>query len=321
MQTVLVAGGAGFIGSHLCKKLLEEKFSVICVDNLLTSQKSNITDLLQNSSFQFIEQDITSSQFTVQSSKIDYIFHLASPASPNQHSPKSYISYPIETLMVNSMGTKNLLDLAKENNAKFLFASTSEIYGDPAVSPQPETYWGNVNPNGIRSVYDESKRFGESITMAYYRKYGVDIRIARIFNTYGPNMLENDGRVVSNFIVAAIQNKPLTIYGEGLQTRSFCYVSDMVDGLYAAMFTDHTNGEIINLGNPLEKTIKEFALFIKDITKTQSEILYEPLPEDDPKQRRPDIAKARKLLSWEPKISLEEGLAKTMEYFKNTVIR
>jgi nucleoside-diphosphate-sugar epimerase len=207
------------------------------------------------------------------------------------------------------------LDLAKQHTAKFLFASTSEVYGDPTMSPQPETYWGNVNPNGIRSVYDEGKRFGEAITMAYHRKYALDIRITRIFNTYGPNMMENDGRVVSNFIVNALQNKPITIYGEGSQTRSFCYVSDMVAGLYAAMFTENSNGEVINIGNPLEKTIKEFAMLVKDLTKTQSEISYESLPEDDPKQRRPDITKAKKVLGWEPVIGLEEGLAKTIAYF------
>lgn len=320
MQTVVVAGGAGFIGSHLCKKLLDENFSVICVDNLVTSQKSNIGALLENPNFQFIEQDITQiTNFKIQTSKIDYIFHLASPASPNKNSPKSYINYPIETLMVNSLGTKQLLDLAKEHTAKFLFASTSEVYGDPAVSPQPETYWGNVNPNGVRSVYDEGKRFGEAMTMAYYRKYAVDIRIIRIFNTYGPHMLENDGRVVSNFIVEALQQKPLTIYGDGSQTRSFCYVSDMVAGLYAAMFSAHTNGEVINIGNPLEKTIKEFAMLIKELTKTTAEIIYETLPEDDPKQRCPDITKAKKLLAWEPKVTLEEGVSKTIAYFRNNL--
>lgn len=314
MQTVLVAGGAGFIGSHLCRKLLQENFTVLCVDNLLTSDKRNIEDLLSNTNFSFIEADITIDKPKLP--KIDFIFHLASPASPNQHSPRSYIAYPIETLQVNSIGTKNLLDLAKEDNAKFLYASTSEVYGDPAISPQPETYWGNVNPNGIRSVYDEGKRFGEAMAMAYSRKYNVDIKIMRIFNTYGPNMLADDGRVVSNFIVAALQNKPLTVYGDGSQTRSFCYVSDLVDGLYAAMMSERTKGEVINLGNPLEKTIKEFAMLIKDLTKTQSEIMFEALPADDPKQRKPDITKAKQLLNWEPTIGLEEGIQKTIEYFK-----
>lgn len=318
MQTVLVAGGAGFIGSHLCEKLLQENFSVICIDNLLTSDKKNIESLLPNPNFQFIEQDITDSQFSIVHSQlsIDFIFHLASPASPNLNSPRSYMSYPIETLQVNSVGTKNLLDLATDHKAKFLYASTSEVYGDPAISPQPESYFGNVNPNGIRSVYDEGKRFGEAITMAYFRKYALDIRITRIFNTYGPNMLPDDGRVVSNMIVAALANKPLTVYGDGSQTRSFCYVSDLVDGLSLAMFADNTKSEVINIGNPLEKTIKEFAMLIKDITKTTSEITYESLPEDDPKKRKPDITKAKQLLGWEPKVSLEDGIAKTIAYFK-----
>lgn len=318
MQTVLVAGGAGFIGSHLCEKLLQENFSVICLDNLLTSDKKNIEPFLSNPNFTFVEQDITAADFKINNEKIDYIFHLASPASPNINSPRSYMSYPIETLLVNSVGTKNLLDLATEHHAKFLFASTSEVYGDPAISPQPETYFGNVNPNGIRSVYDEGKRFGEAITMAYFRKYAVDIRIIRIFNTYGPNMLADDGRVVSNLIVAALANKPLTVYGDGSQTRSFCYVSDLVDGMYKAMFMDNTKGQVVNVGNPLEKTIKEFAMLIKELTKTTSEITYEELPEDDPKKRKPDITKAKQLLGWEPKISLEEGITKTIEYFKRT---
>ncbi|HSW96199.1 MAG TPA: UDP-glucuronic acid decarboxylase family protein [Candidatus Saccharimonadales bacterium] len=317
MQTVLVAGGAGFIGSHLCKKLLDENFSVICVDNLLTSDKKNIESFLTNPNFIFLEQDITSSPLTITNGQIDFIFHLASPASPNINSPRSYMSYPIETLQVNSLGTKNLLDLALDHHAKFLFASTSEVYGDPAVSPQPETYFGNVNPNGIRSVYDEGKRFGEALSMAYYRKYGLDIRIIRIFNTYGPNMLADDGRVVSNFIVAALQNKPLAIYGDGSQTRSFCYVSDLIEGIFSAMFSNNTKAAVINIGNPLEKTIKEFAMLIKDLTKTSSELTYEVLPEDDPKQRKPDITIAKQLLNWEPKISLEEGLQKTIDYFKN----
>lgn len=318
MQTVIVAGGSGFIGSHLCEKLLNDGYKVICIDNFLTSDKKNIEHLMGNDHFHFLEYDITSPLTAeIHGLAPDSIFHLASPASPNQNSPRSYISYPIETMMVNSIGTKNLLDLARDHTAKFLFASTSEVYGDPAMSPQQETYWGNVNPNGIRSVYDEGKRFGEAITMAYYRKFGTDIRMARIFNTYGPQMLPDDGRVVSNFIVAALANKPLTIYGDGSQTRSFCYVSDMVNGLCAAMFSDKTAGEVINLGNPTEKTIKEFALMIKDMTQTQSEISYEALPQDDPKQRKPDIAKAKALLGWEPKVELKDGLQKTIDYFKN----
>lgn len=218
--------------------------------------------------------------------------------------------------MVNAIGTKNLLEIAKEQNAKFLYASTSEIYGDPAISPQPETYFGNVNPNGVRSVYDESKRFGEAMTMTFVRKFGIDARIVRIFNTYGPKMQSDDGRVVSNFINQALQRKPLTIYGNGQQTRSFCFVSDMVEGLHRAMFTDNIQGEVINLGNPIERTILEFAHIVIGLTGINTQLTYESLPTDDPKQRRPDITKAEQLLKWEPKVSLEEGLKETIEYFK-----
>ncbi|SRR5258708_2724360 len=319
MQTILVAGGAGFIGSHLCEQLLNKNYQVICVDNLLTSNKRNIENLLQNKNFTFIETDIVSQLSPVKSqlSNISYIFHLASPASPNAHSKRSYIAYPIETLQVNSVGTNNLLELAEENNARFVYASTSEVYGDPAISPQPESYFGNVNPNGIRSVYDEGKRFGEAMTMAYVRTFAIDARIVRIFNTYGPKMLADDGRVVSNFIVQSLQNKPLTIYGDGSQTRSFCYVSDMVEGLQNAMFTDTIQGEVINLGNPTEHTIAEFAEIIKQLTGTKAKIVNEILPADDPKQRKPDITKAQKILHWEPKVKLEEGLKKTIEYFRS----
>lgn len=315
-KTVLVVGGAGFIGSHLCKKLISDNFYVICLDNLLTSKKNNIHEFLNNPNFEFIQQDITNPEFGVDSLQIDYVFHLASPASPNKNSPRSYMSFPIETMRVNSVGTQNLLEFAKKHTAAFLFASTSEVYGDPVISPQPETYWGNVNPVGIRSVYDEAKRFGEAITMAYVRKYNLNGRILRIFNTYGPKMQEDDGRVVSNFIVEGLQGKPLTIYGDGSQTRSFCYVSDIVEGICKAMFTDHTHKEVINLGNPIEKSIKEFALIIKELTQTSSELIYEELPEDDPKQRCPDITKAKQLLDWEPKVGLEDGLKRTIEYFK-----
>ena len=323
MQAVLVAGGAGFIGSNLCKKLLDSGYSVICVDNLITGDKRNIEDLISNSRFTFIEEDITGSKFKVHPDKggtkfkVDYVFHLASPASPNAKSPKSYINHPIETLLVNSLGTYNLLELALENKAVFLFASSSEIYGDPEVSPQNENYFGNVNPNGARSVYDEAKRFGESIVMAYVRENNVNARIVRIFNTYGSRMQPDDGRVVSNFINQAIANKPITVYGKGTQTRSFCYVDDMVDGLCRAMFTQGTKGEVINIGNPEEKTIIDLANIIKQMTNSRSTIVFEQLPEDDPKVRKPDIQKAQRLLSWQPKIELNEGLVKTIEYFKN----
>lgn len=321
MQTVWVVGGAGFIGRHLCEELLSRQFKVICIDNLLTSSKDNIQDFLANDNFSFIEQDILSLTKETAStiSAPQFIFHLASPASPNAKSPRSYIAFPLQTLKVNSQGTENLLEIAKLHNARFLFASTSEVYGDPAVSPQPESYFGNVNPNGIRSVYDEAKRFGEALVMAYVRKFKTDCRIIRIFNTYGPFMQQDDGRVVSNFIMQAIHNKPLTVYGDGSQTRSFCYVSDMVEGLCKLMFLDNLSGEVVNIGNPNEKKILEFATLIKELTHSQSEIVFEEYPQDDPKQRKPDISKAKALLNWEPTVTLEDGLQKTITYFKQIV--
>ncbi|MBI2032595.1 MAG: SDR family oxidoreductase [Candidatus Levybacteria bacterium] len=316
MQNVLVAGGAGFIGSHLCTSLINEGFFVFCLDNLISGDEKNLKDL-PTQNFQYIRKDITKDfgdEF--RNLEIDYIFHLASPASPNKKSPKSYISHPIETLLVNSQGTYNLLHIAVNKKAKFLFSSSSEIYGDPTESPQKEEYRGNVSPNGPRSVYDESKRFGEAITMAFHRKYGLDSRIIRIFNTYGPNMQPDDGRVVSNFINQAISNKPITVYGDGSQTRSFCYISDMIDGIKRAMFTEDTNGEVVNLGNPDEKTILELANLIKEITRSNSNVVFEDLPEDDPKKRKPDISKAKRILDWEPKVPLSEGLEKTIKYLR-----
>ena len=328
MQKALVAGGAGFIGSHLCRSLLEDGYKVVCVDNLITGEKGNIKELLRNPRFKFIEHDIT---MPVQSSKfrpkadqpladkvqsLDYIFHLASPASPNKKSRRSYINHPIETLLANSVGTYNLLELSKKLNAKFLYASSSEIYGDPKISPQNEKYFGNVNPNGVRSVYDEGKRFGESLTFAYVRKHNVNACIIRIFNTYGPNMQVDDGRVVSNFVNQAIYGKPITVYGVGTQTRSFCFIDDMIEGLKLAMFSKNISGKVINLGNPYEITILELAELIKRITKSPSKIVFEDLPEEDPKSRSPDTTKAKMLLNWEPKINIEEGLKKTIEYFK-----
>lgn len=315
MQTVLVAGGAGFIGSHLCKRLLSENYKVICVDNLVTGDKNNLSSLAGNKNFVFLEKDVTGE--LDEDLKADYIFHLASPASPNKKSPRSYINHPLETLLANSLGTYNLLELAKKTSAKFLYASSSEVYGNPAVSPQNEQYFGNVNPNGVRSVYDEGKRFGEAITMSYVRESGLDARIIRIFNTYGPFMQVDDGRVVSNFINQAISNKPITIYGDGSQTRSFCYVDDLVEGLMLAMFSGKTKGEVINLGNPNERKVSELATMIKEITSSQSEIVFEDLPEDDPKIRKPDISKAEKLIGWSPKVSIEQGIEKTVEYFKS----
>jgi len=287
---------------------------VICLDNLITGEKENIKDFLTNNNFSFKEVDITKDFFLEE--KIHYIFDLASPASPNAKSSRSYIAFPIETLLVNSIGTYNLLRIAKENKAKFLYVSSSEIYGDPEVNPQPETYHGYVNPNGIRSVYDEGKRFGESMTMAFFRKYNLDIRIIRIFNTFGPIMRADDGRVVSNFINQALKNEPLTIYGTGKQTRSFCYIDDMVLGLKKAMFSENSNGEVFNLGNPDERTVQEMAKLIKELTNSESKIEFESLPEDDPKIRKPDIGKAKRLLNWEPKVSIEMGIEKTIQYFK-----
>ncbi len=319
MQKVLVAGGAGFIGSHLCKSLLDKGYSVVCIDNLITGSKTNLKEVSENPHFTFIQQDITHLILSNSDRLVNlkYIFHLASPASPNKKSHLSYINHPIETLLVNSIGTYNLLELTKEKNAKFLFVSSSEIYGDPTISPQSEQYFGNVNPNGPRSVYDEAKRFGESMTMAYVRKYRVDARIVRIFNTYGPNMQKEDGRVVSNFISQAISNSPITVYGNGTQSRSFCYVTDMIKGLELAMFEDSAKGQVINIGNPQEQTIMQLATMVKTLTKSTSQIVFEDLPEDDPKQRKPDIAKAKDLLSWMPSVTIEEGLQKTIEYFKS----
>ncbi len=315
MQVALIAGGAGFIGSHLCQALLLKNFRVICVDNFLTSTKETIASLFSNPNFSLLEHDITKLLEATTIEKVDYIFHLASPASPNKKSPRSYLSFPIETMLVNSYGTYLLLELARKHNASFLYASSSEIYGDPAISPQTEDYFGNVNPNGIRSVYDEGKRFGEAITFAYVRKYNLNARIIRIFNTYGPNMQKDDGRVVSNLINQAIHNHPMTVYGDGKQTRSFCYVLDMVEGIEKAMFASASKGEVFNLGNSDERAILEIATIIKKLVGSSSAIHFEELPKDDPTRRKPNIDKAKKILQWEPEVILEEGLKKTIEYF------
>lgn len=319
MQKIIVAGGAGFIGSHLCKRLLDEGNTVYCLDNFISGSKNNVQSLMDNPKFVLIEQDVAQSFEGIKDrfSDIHYIFHLASPASPNPKSQRSYINRPIETMLANSVGTYNLLMLAQEKNAKFLFASTSEVYGNPDISPQPETYFGNVNPNGIRSVYDEAKRFGEAMTWAFRRSHDVDARIIRIFNTYGPFMQKDDGRAVSAFVNQALTGVPITIFGDGSQTRSFCYVDDLVDGIVKAMFTAKTNGEVINLGNPDERKISEIATIVKEAVGGNVEIVHEALPEDDPLQRKPDITKARTLLQWEPNVSFEEGLKKTIEYFRN----
>ncbi len=308
---ILISGGAGFIGSWLCEEMLRQNYQVICVDNLSTGSEQNILHLKKDKNFEFINQDIINT-LKNDFGKIDYIFHLASPASP-----PDYQRLAIETLLVNSLGTLNMLELARKNNAKFLFASTSEVYGDPLQHPQKENYWGNVNPNGERSMYDESKRFGEALCMGYYRKYKIDVRIARIFNTYGPRMQKDDGRVISNFVNQALEGKPFTIYGKGNQTRSFCYVSDMVSALFKLMFTSNLNGQVVNLGNPNEKTILEISTIIKKLTNSKSQIVFKELPKDDPTRRCPDISKAKKLLEWQPKVTLEEGLKKTIEWYKN----
>ena len=306
---VLVTGGAGFIGSHLCEALLAEGHSVVCVDNLLTGSLRNIAQLKNEPRFEFIEQDINE-PYDV--GKVDYIFNFASPASP-----VDYMEHGIETLKVGSLGSMHSLDLAKKYGAKYLVASTSECYGDPLEHPQKETYWGNVNPIGPRSVYDESKRFAEAITMAYHRYHKVDTRILRIFNTYGPRLQLNDGRVISNFMKQALKSEPLTVYGDGSQTRSFCYVSDEVDGILRLSRSSEHNP--VNIGNPVEFTILECAELVLKVTGSSSKIAYEQLPQDDPKQRRPDISKARNLLEWEPKINLEAGLKLSMEYFQQAI--
>jgi nucleoside-diphosphate-sugar epimerase len=315
VKSYLIAGGAGFIGSHLSEALLARGDKIYCIDNLITGEEKNISHLLDNPNFVFTNFDIINGVPPV-SGHIDGIFHLASPASPNTKSPRSFIAYPIETLMVNSQGTKNLLDLATREKAVFLYASSSEVYGDPQVSPQGEDYFGNVNPNGPRSVYDEGKRYGEAICAAYARTLGLDARIVRIFNTYGDHMQKDDGRVVSNFVNQALAGDPITIYGDGNQTRSFCYISDMVDGLIAIQDAKNLKGQVINLGNPEEHKISDLANIIKRLTESDSKIVHEDLPQDDPKKRKPDITRAKQLLNFEPKVGLEEGLKKTIEYFK-----
>lgn len=315
---ILVAGGAGFIGSHLCRKLLLEGHQVICVDNLITGSEKNIIDLEKNSNFSFIKHDVVLPLEQVFS--VSAIFHLASPASPNHHSPISYHSLPMETMLVNTQGTLELLKLAQKNKAKFLFASTSEIYGNPLEHPQKETYLGNTSTTGLRSVYDEAKRFGETLTAYFWRSKSLDARIARIFNTYGPNMLIEDKRMIINFIIYALANKPITIYGDGKQTRSLCYVDDMVAGLMLLMFSSNTKAKIVNLGSPNEHTVLEYAEMVKKITDSKSEIVFsEKLPKDDPIKRKPDITLAKKLLNWEPKVTLEQGLSETIKYFKKAL--
>ena len=306
---VLVTGGAGFVGSHLCDALLAQGHSVLCVDNLLTGNMRNIEHLRQEPRFEFRDHDVGQ---PFDFGKVEYIFHFASPASP-----VDYLDHPIETLQAGSLGTMNCLELAKKHGAKFFLASTSECYGDPLEHPQKETYWGNVNPIGPRSVYDEAKRFAEATTMAYRRRHEVDTHIVRIFNTYGPRLQLNDGRVISNFMKQALRGEDLTIYGEGSQTRSFCYVSDEIAGILALAASDEH--EPTNIGNPDEFTILKCAQVILEVTGSRSNIRYEPLPQDDPKQRCPDISKAKRLFGWEPKIDLRTGLKMSLEYFKKAL--
>jgi dTDP-glucose 4,6-dehydratase len=310
-KRALVTGGAGFLGSHLCDALLGEGWSVVAVDNLLTGRVANIDHLKNDSRFEFIKTDICQ-PFDV--GRVDFVFHFASPASP-----VDYTIHGIETLQVGSLGTFHALDVAKKYNAKYLVSSTSECYGDPLEHPQKETYWGNVNSIGPRSVYDEAKRFTEAVTMAYHRYHKVDTRIVRIFNTYGPRLQINDGRVVSNFMKQALRGEPLTVYGNGQQTRSFCYVSDEIDGFLRLSKSDEHLP--VNIGNPNEFTILECAQLVLKVTGSKSKIAYEPLPQDDPKQRQPDITKARTLLAWEPKVQLEEGLRRSLEYFQIAVTK
>jgi len=305
MKTCVVAGGAGFIGSWLCSDLLSKGFRVVCVDNLITGNEQN---LLAAENFTFVRQDV-SDKFDI-SGDVDFVFHMASPASPIH-----YQKHPIETLKANSLGTMNLLDMCKRKNARFLYASSSEVYGEPREHPQRETYWGNVNSFGPRSCYDEGKRFSEALIRSYD---GVDFRIARIFNTYGPRMNRDDGRVVPNFIHQALTGKPITIYGDGGQTRSFCYVSDNIEGLETLMFSNGAKNELMNIGNPAEITILELAETIKKLTGSESKIVFRGLPTDDPTRRRPDIEKAEKILGWKPKIGIEDGLRRTIEYFSTT---
>jgi len=308
----VVTGAAGFLGSHLCDRLLAEGYEVLGLDNFITGEESNLAHLHGNAHFQLERKDV--SQPIHVTGPVGYVFHFASPASP-----PDYLKFPIETLKVGSLGTMHSLDLAFEKNAKFLLASTSECYGDPNVSPQSETYWGNVNPVGPRSVYDEAKRFAEATTMAYQRFHSLDTHIVRIFNTYGPRMRLNDGRALPNFVFQALSGQPITVYGDGKQTRSFCYVSDLIDGIYRLSQSDEHFPT--NIGNPAEMTIYEFAQRVLSFFPNAPKIVHEPLPQDDPKQRRPDITKARKLLNWEPRVELQEGLRITMEFFKEQFAR
>ncbi len=310
MPRTIITGGAGFIGSYLCKMFVEKGHDVICLDNLSTGSLSNIEGLVENENFKFIKHDVT--EYIYVKGSVDYILHFASPASP-----ADYHNLPIQTLKVGSLGTHKALGLAKEKKARFLLASTSEVYGDPLIHPQPESYWGNVNPVGPRGVYDEAKRFGEAMVMAYNRVHNVETRIIRIFNTFGPFMRINDGRAIPNFISQALKGEDITIYGDGHQTRSFCYVSDMVDGIYRALLSEHVMP--VNIGNPIELSVLDMAKKILTITDSKSKIIFKPLPEDDPKIRQPDITLAKKILKWEPTTDVEWGIKKTIDDFRERI--
>jgi len=303
----VITGGAGFLGSHLCDYLIDKGWDVLCMDSLITGLESNVAHLMANPRFRVARQDVT--RYIDVPGPVDYVLHFASPASP-----VDYMKLPIQTLKVGALGTHNTLGLALAKKAKFLLASTSECYGDPQVTPQPESYWGHVNPIGPRGVYDEAKRFAEAMTMAYHRAKGMETHIVRIFNTYGPRMRLNDGRALPNFVYQALTGQPITIYGDGQQTRSFCYVSDLVEGIYRLMMSDER--EPTNIGNPQEITILEFAEKVRALVGAKTEIVFKPLPQDDPKQRCPDISKARRILKWEPKVGLDEGLKLTLEFFR-----
>ena len=304
---ILVTGGAGFLGSHLCDRLLKDNHKVVCLDNLITGSTDNIAHLPENENFKFVKYDVTN--YIYVEGKIDAVLHFASPASPID-----YLQIPIQTLKVGSLGTHKALGLAKEKKAVFLLASTSEVYGDPLIHPQPETYWGNVNPIGVRGCYDEAKRFAEAMTMAYHRYHQVEIRIVRIFNTFGKRMRKDDGRAIPAFITQALENKPVTVFGDGKQTRSFCYVSDLIEGIYKLL--NSKINEPVNIGNPHEMSLNEMAERIIDLTGSKSKIKYLSLPADDPKVRQPDINKAKELLNWTPQVNIEEGLKKTIEWFQ-----
>lgn len=311
-KVAVVTGGAGFLGSHLCDRLINEGFKVICLDNLLTGRIENIEHLFGNNNFQFIKLDVTN--YIHVPSKVDYVLHFASPASPID-----YLKLPIQTLKVGSLGTHKALGLAKEKNAVFLLASTSEVYGDPLFHPQSEDYWGNVNPVGPRGVYDEAKRFAEAMTMAYHRYHGLETRIVRIFNTYGPRMRIDDGRALPTFISQALKNEDVTVFGDGSQTRSFCYVDDLIEGIFRLLLSNEVYP--VNIGNPEEISLKDFAEEVIALCNSKSKIVFKELPQDDPKVRQPDITRAKKILNWEPKISRTEGLKLTLEYFKKMILK